>query len=42
MAHDIPTATPEINQHSPLDRLTLALPKKKKNRIINKGLKRNT
>jgi hypothetical protein len=30
VAHDTPTATPGINQHSPLDRLTPALQKKKK------------
>jgi hypothetical protein len=37
-AHGIPTATPEINQHSPLDSLTPALGKK--NWIINKEQKR--
>jgi hypothetical protein len=39
VTHGIPTATPGINQHSPLDRLTNH--PAKKTRIINKKLKRN-
>jgi hypothetical protein len=37
----IPTATPRINQYSPLGRLT-SPPEKKKTRTINKELKTNT
>jgi hypothetical protein len=37
----IPTATPRVNQHSPLGKLTLPPSKKKKKPWINKELKRN-